>query len=128
MPEWAWGLLDNTCWLVRTVFLFVVGMLGGLQFPRGDHRRRWLNRLAWELKPFYLPALGVNLWCRLAFYDTPMHWLEWILQAMGLVTYLFAKHFLDDDDRWKRRAKKARDAIKRVGSRLVVVPAPVGAR
>jgi hypothetical protein len=87
-------------------------------FPLG----RWLF---FELRPFYLPALGVYMGIQLA--SKVPSWINWLTFAIDLAIWFFYKDFKDDDDRWRKRRNKASQAIARVGARLVVVPVRVNA-
>lgn len=77
-----------------------------------------------ELRPLYLPAVAV--FCVsgvLSSGDLP-------LMALAAATQVWSWFLLKDrggdDDRWKRRRKRAAEKISQVGSRLVVAPAPTG--
>jgi hypothetical protein len=83
----------------------------------------WLHTVSAELHPFipYLVVanLAVSVWGE-PFTDQPVYYF---IAGLGLVNWFLDR---DDDDRWKRRRRKAAGAVKRVGARLVVAPA--GAR
>ena len=85
-----------------------------------------LRFIAAETKPFYLPAVFVY-WATSPFvHDKPSPlWLTGLVVGLDLALWFyFRNHNPDDDDRWKRRRKRAAESIKKVGARLVVVPAP----
>jgi Ser/Thr protein kinase RdoA (MazF antagonist) len=82
--------------------------------------------IAAETKPFYLPAVAVY-WGTypLTSEDLPPLWVMALCVAIDLTLWVFFRNRNpDDDDRWERRRKRASESIKRVGARLVVVPAP----
>lgn len=85
-----------------------------------------LRLLAAETKPFYLPAVLVY-WGTYRFTnDNPGPlWLSALFIALDLTMwFMFRNHNPDDDDRWKRRRKRAVESVKKIGARLVVVPVP----
>jgi hypothetical protein len=75
-----------------------------------------LGRVQQNLRPFALPGLILSA--------TAVHNpIDVITLTMALITWWLAKDWPDDDDPWKRRGKRALEAVKRQGSKLVVVPA-----
>jgi len=72
-----------------------------------------------ELRPFYLPAVGVVI-TRLVLAGEMRGW-NIFFEACALANWWFFKD-VDDDDRWKRRKAKLVAMVQRQGSRLVVVP------
>lgn len=120
-------MLESVALVISSAWVWVVLVLGLFKDWLPDNARGLLNAVAAELRPFYLPAYGLSKWFYLAEHGG-MSWWEWLLTANAIAFWFYSKRWLDDDDRWKRRAKKAKEVIQRVGSRLVVVPAPAGAR
>lgn len=93
-----------------------------LSWTKGRHDRKPLNYIlrVWaELRPFYLPAVVVHI-AEVTFAGEMRGWNVFFAACNVLNWYLFKD--VGDDDRWKRRTKKAVEKIKQVGSRLVVVP------
>lgn len=77
-----------------------------------------------ELRPLYLPAVVVAHVSASALVDGPA---PAISTAFSLNTWFFLKDRGGDDDRWKRRRRKAAEKISRVGGRLAVQPVHGGA-
>jgi hypothetical protein len=94
----------------------------------GKHRAAATMRfMAAEFKPFYLPAVFVY-WGTFRFTndDPGPLWLNFLFALLDLAMwFIFRNHNPDDDDRWKRRRKRAADEVRKVGARLVIVPTPV---
>jgi hypothetical protein len=69
----------------------------------------------WPIIPVAILINAVRHWhggdWYMVFFDMLALWNWWVL-----------RNFPGDDNQWKRRAKKARDAVAVRGSRLVVVP------
>lgn len=84
-----------------------------------DRLLSMLRTVVVEVRPFYLPAVGVRAVQMLA--DGEPWWSAVVLVLAGWLNWWMWRD--KDDDRWKRRRRKATEAIKRVGSRLVAVPA-----
>lgn len=113
-----WMLLLAVCvhtvWVYTGIIILVSVHIVKIRIPSAI---RWLFH---ELKPFYLPAVGVEI------IDSALHgevhgWnIIWL--TIAIATWWFYKD-LDEDDRWKKRRKKLSEKISRVGSKLVVVPA-----
>lgn len=80
----------------------------------------YLSWLYHELRPFYLPALGIHAaTCAIA--GVPL-WFVAIDVALAVKVWRDLRD-IDDDDRWKRRRHKAVEKVAEVGRRLTVVPA-----
>lgn len=96
----------------------------------GKHRAAATMRfIAAEFKPFYLPAVFTYWGTYRMTNDHPGPlWLNFLFAMLDLAMWFFFRNRNpDDDDRWKRRRKRASESIKKVGSRLVIVPAPAPA-
>lgn len=72
-----------------------------------------------ELRPLFLPATVVELVIE-ASTGLPLWTLLSDAAFQAMIWWLF--HDADKSDRWKRRRRKARQAIARLGARLIVVP------
>jgi hypothetical protein len=55
-------------------------------------------------------------------------WFDYLMILMSLLNWWGIWRDRDDDDRWKRRAKAAKEKIVQTAAGLSVVPAPGGAR
>lgn len=94
---------------------------------------RPLRRLAGELGILFYPwPLGIAFMFGMALWDQfnrgqahPM-WLNFLWLAVQLFVWRSLRD-VDDDDRWKRRRRKATEAIQRVGARLIITPITQGA-
>lgn len=69
----------------------------------------------WLFAPAGLVYAAVDSW------NSPRPWTI-VFVPWGLLIWWWARNW-PDDNVWKRRRKKLRDAVKAVGGRLVVVPA-----
>jgi len=87
-----------------------------------ERRPPWAKELFSELLPFYLPAVLVG-----TAFDLHHHESLWFMffRACELFNWFVLKDLNDDDDRWKRRKKKAVETIEKVGGRLKVVAVSV---
>lgn len=76
-----------------------------------------------EGKPLYLTSLLVS-----AAKQAPSGEPSWLtaLWLASMVWLYSVYRDADDDDRWKRRKKKLKDAVKALNGRLVVAPAGSG--
>lgn len=119
----TWFLVELCAHLVLLTWC-ITGML--LHEPKNrDARWRHPCRFIWaELRPFYLPAVVLTIVGKVM--DAPLSGWDLLNIASAVWVWWLLKDVSDKDDRWKRRRKKAAEAIKRVGSRLVVVPAAGG--
>ena len=119
----AFAVLGSWVWLSWTVALTAAmfGRVGYLAHPSGllDAVWRAFARLHQELWLFAAPGILVN-----AVESWHTSGEQWLLVAHGYALYVWWR-FRDwpDDNHWRRRARKAREAIARRGARLVVVPA-----
>ncbi len=77
---------------------------------------RWVF---WELRPFYLPAV-VLLAGTYGHFTDPLADFSY---ASEVACWFLWKDSDGDDNRWKRRRRRVVEAVRRVGSRLAVVPA-----
>lgn len=55
-------------------------------------------------------------------------WWDYLLILMSALNWWWIWRDKDDDDRWKRRAKAAKEKIVRTAAGLSVVPVPAGGR
>lgn len=111
-----WELVDAIAMVV-----LVTWMLSGIVLQNVKSRespRRLAMPLFMYTKPVYWPAWGFHY---LIFNHEP----SWI-RILGALAYVYWWYKLKDegDDRWKKLRKKAKEKIVRLGSRLIVVPAP----
>ncbi len=120
-------LLMFVCWM--TVYWWMCA--GWLLFVdkssyfRPPHISPGLVTLArnvhWELRPFYLSALGGYVLCT-ALTGSVNFWTAVEFVWYGLVWHWF-KDIGGDDDRWRRRRKKLVEKVALVNGRLTVSPA-----
>ncbi len=75
----------------------------------------------YEAKPLYLPAAVVHITC-LGVKGEMLNPMNIFGSFCILTAYFSWRNLMDDDDRWKKRKKKVLDKVKRLGSKLVVVP------
>lgn len=78
--------------------------------------RRWTFRLRWLILGVYV---GTGLMSNL--FEGRDGWPWAIAFGVGCFLCLLDRY---DDDFWKRKRAKIREAVKAVGARLVVVPQP----
>lgn len=106
-----WQLISTTA---------IIGQLWSLIRPSKTTEQVWrgLARVHQELWLFAPPGLLLST-VRAWHSDRP--WLI-ALYAWALLTWWGMRNW-PEDNHWKRRAKKAKDAVARRGARLVVVPA-----
>lgn len=124
-----WELLTGGAYVIHAAWLasVLVIVLDGLLALGGHPDALWRRvvRALWaELKLWYLPAVAVR-------HVTMLHGdMPPLFQAgLLLLDLLYWRLFRDvgDDDRWKRRRAKTAAAVRRVGARLTLTPAPGGA-
>lgn len=111
------GLLASE---VRLIWV-LCGMI--LSWTKGHHHKKPISmalRVWAELRPFYLPAV-VFYMGDLVLKGEMRGW-NIAFAFCALLNWYLLKD-VGDDDRWKRRKKKAVEKIKQIGSRLVVAPA-----
>lgn len=123
-------------WLVWT--LLIGETLGALVFYAfvisswliaGTGGRDFFRNVYHECKPFYWPAVIVMIAGDVyphSFITYVLNWVHWLNLVTFWIAWIACKD-VDDDDRWKRRRRKLAEAVKSIGSKLVVVPAPAGA-
>lgn len=106
-------------WYCTSGILFV-----WIQFQNPPKHRiaDFLRTIRAELQPFYLPTVAVLLVLDTMSGEINDPWIA-LNNAARFVLWVLYRNLDDDDDRWKRRRAKVKEKIKRVGSRLVVVPA-----
>jgi hypothetical protein len=113
LAAWAWST-----WIWGDFFCTIFSRWGGPKMQVVARAGHWFYM---ELRPFRWVLLAVaylpEFWIR----SDKFGWWNYLLVGFGILINHFNKHH-DEDDRWKRRKKKAAEAIKRVGTRLVVVP------
>lgn len=104
-------------------WLFVLGSIGALP-PFPATIREVGRSIAREAQPFFLPTTAVVCAYNLDAQFIHGSFGDRFLYALGLVANIlfYSVYKDDDDDRWRKRRKKVTEAIKRVGSRLVVSP------
>ena len=116
--------LGNTVWSIWNIVLAaaVVGRFIWLMKPTKQRERAWriLGRVHRELWLIALPGLVATMHRHL---QSDFQWYLLIFDAFGLYNWWFYRNWPDDDNHWKRRAKKAKDAVAVRAGRLVVVPA-----
>lgn len=69
---------------------------------------------------------GMELWDQFNRGQAHLMWLNFLWLAVQLFVWRSLRD-VDDDDRWKRRRRKATEAVKRVGARLIITPTTQGA-
>jgi hypothetical protein len=90
----------------------------------GRQPHRFLFRIWWELRPFYLPAAAIRCGIGMVLADGWVKGLYPIVFLVDLVIWRINKNLGDDDDDpWKRRRKKLAEKVEAVGGKLTVVPA-----
>lgn len=82
---------------------------------------RTIKNIYLEIKPFYLSVVIVYITSLSVQGKMLNGWNIWS-SFIWLVCWWVYKNVLDDDNRWKKRKKKVLDKVRRLGSRLVVVP------
>jgi hypothetical protein len=77
---------------------------------------------------FYPWPIGLVFMFGVAVAQSPAHlvWLRFLVYAINFLVWR-AFRDVDDDDRWKRRRRKATESIKRIGARLIITPTTQGA-
>lgn len=103
----------HSAWVYSAVYLTL-----GRSF--GWPRPAWVRWFFHETRPFYLPAVLVEIgdW---SLRGTLLGW-NTLAAAVALAAWWWFKD-ADEDDRWRRRLRKVAEKIARAGARLVVVPA-----
>lgn len=81
-------------------------------------------RMHQELWLFVPP--GVGLAAIEHCHSADLKWLV-LFDTLTLINWWRFRDWPDDENRWKRRGRKAKESVSRVGARLVVVPATGGA-
>jgi hypothetical protein len=105
---------------VRTVWIFSSFIVKFFSDAVPETVHNICHHLASELRPFYLPAFFVSLTYQ-SMTGILWNWMSILGNATAILCWFIYKD--TGDDRWKRRRKKLREKIKRVGAKLVVVPA-----
>lgn len=101
-------------WAVSTAFAMVGRRYG--------NPKVWIfRRLAQALRPLSLPALIAVFGVRYA--DRRPSTMDIIVAGYLFWVWWVAYHDDDDDDWGRRLRRKAKDLIRQLGARLVVVPA-----
>lgn len=88
----------------------------------GGHYHKWLGFIFSEIKPFYLTIVIINIAILSMSGELLRHPYSIWESFVWLCCWWVYKDTIDDDDRWKKRKKKVLDKVKRLGSKLVVVP------
>jgi hypothetical protein len=79
-----------------------------------------LNKIFFNLRPFYLPAVAVVTFAAIRRGD--MTGADYFWNAVSWVGWAWIRSDKDDDDRWKRRREKLTAKVQEAGGKLVVVP------
>lgn len=107
--------VSTVSWLSASMFLYVFENANAALLTVA----RWMYA---ELRPFYLPCAIVIITRNVVTGDI-LHGLTWLGDFFALLCWFSFKDIDIDDDRWKRRKARVLEKVKRLGSRLVVVPA-----
>lgn len=86
-------------------------------------RAEWLREVLLETRPAFraITVLKMAVWDVSTAIPDAVYWLPFYWAADLIWIFILSKD-LGDDDRWKRRRKKAAAKVKEVAGRLVVVP------
>lgn len=109
---------------VKMAWIFGTWSYVFAHFERTRRYAAFLRHLMLEVQPFYVPALAVY-WADLIARDVFSPLVTGGLIGMDLFVYLLLRE--KDDGRWKRRRRKIIEKVRRIGSRLIVIPHLSGA-
>lgn len=90
-------------------------------FAGRPNARAAMGEILNMFRPFYLPAVAVYWGINMPGDKGINLWIDGFCLGVDLLIWVWYRN-LGDDDRWKRRKRKAVEAIRRVGARLVVQP------
>lgn len=108
---WAWII---TIWCVLDI---IQHHAGSREVFAGPGRR--LADLHREIRPFALPGILVILSRDVRGH----HWVDALVCMVSLYVWWISRNWPDDhDERWKKRAKRLGEAVRRQGAKLAVVP------
>jgi hypothetical protein len=110
---WAW-LAVAICGLVADIRIM-------FQANPSPRLKKWADRL----KSMYIEMIPWIIVTNVVYLssDIARHKWDYMVGDAILVVWSIWVWHRNDDDRWKRRRKKLVEKVKRVGSRLVTVPA-----
>lgn len=109
----ALSLIVRSIWSWSTMFLVL------FKHRFSEKNREILVTLVSETRPLYPFAWGLRIY-QLSL-EGPIDWFNWLIMASSLLAWYFIR---EEDDRWKKRRKKAKEKIALIGGRLRVVPNP----